>query len=138
MKTILLKKLKESLISVLPVILIVLLINLTPLTSFTGEEIITFIISAFFLVFGIGLFNIGADLAMTPMGEHVGGHMTRTRKLWFILLISFVMGVMITASEPAAYNLASVIGILVFVVVAALSLVVYNIIPSTKNEEDFR
>ena len=37
---------------------------------------------------------------MTPMGEYVGGHMTRTRKLWFILLISLVMGVMITASEP--------------------------------------
>lgn len=36
------------------------------------------------------------------------------------------------------YALASVIGILVFLVVAILSLVVYNIIPSTKNEEDFQ
>jgi arabinogalactan oligomer/maltooligosaccharide transport system permease protein len=45
---------------------------------------------------------------------------------------------MITTSEPAAYNLASVIGILVFVVVAGISLIVYNIIPSIKNEEDFQ
>ena len=45
---------------------------------------------------------------------------------------------MITASEPAAYNLASVIGILVFVVVALISLVVYNVMPSIKNEEDFQ
>ena len=45
---------------------------------------------------------------------------------------------MITASEPAAYNLASVIGILVFVVVAGISLIVYNVMPSIKNEEDFQ
>ena len=45
---------------------------------------------------------------------------------------------MITASEPAAYNLASVIGIMVFVVVAVISLIVYNVMPSIKNEEDFQ
>lgn len=45
---------------------------------------------------------------------------------------------MITASEPAAYNLASVLGILVFVVVAGISLIVYNVMPSIKNEEDFQ
>lgn len=45
---------------------------------------------------------------------------------------------MITTSEPAAYNLASVIGIMVFVVVALISLVVYNVMPSIKNEEDFQ
>ena len=45
---------------------------------------------------------------------------------------------MITTSEPAAYNLASVIGIMVFLVVAGISLVVYNVMPSIKNEEDFQ
>ena len=45
---------------------------------------------------------------------------------------------MITASEPAAYNLASVIGIMVFIVVALISLIVYNVMPSIKNEEDFQ
>ena len=45
---------------------------------------------------------------------------------------------MITTSEPAAYNLASVIGILVFIVVAGISLIVYNVMPSIKNEEDFQ
>jgi arabinogalactan oligomer/maltooligosaccharide transport system permease protein len=53
------------------------------------------------------------------------------------LLITWLFD-MITTSEPAAYNLASVIGILVFVVVAGISLIVYNIIPSIKNEEDFQ
>jgi arabinogalactan oligomer/maltooligosaccharide transport system permease protein len=53
------------------------------------------------------------------------------------LLITWLFK-MITTSEPAAYNLASVIGIIVFVVVASISLVVYNVMPSTKNEEDFQ
>ena len=38
------------------------------------------------------------------------------------------------ASLSDGYN----VGILVFLVVAVLSLIVYNVIPSTKNEEDFR
>ena len=40
-------------------------------------------------------------------------------------------------SPDSKYYMASVIGILMFVVVAILSLIVYNVIPSTKNEEDF-
>ena len=39
--------------------------------------------------------------------------------------------------EKTNYKLAAVIGIMIFIVVSVLSLVVYNIIPSTKNEEDF-
>ena len=53
------------------------------------------------------------------------------------LLITWLFK-MITTSEPAAYNLASVIGIIVFVVVAGISLIVYNVMPSTRNEEDFQ
>ena len=44
----------------------------------------------------------------------------------------------ITTGQESKYYLASVIGILVFVVVALISLVVYNLMPSIKNEEDFR
>ena len=44
---------------------------------------------------------------------------------------------MTMGSAKVEYYSASVIGIMVFLVVAILSLIVYNIIPSTKNEEDF-
>ena len=44
----------------------------------------------------------------------------------------------ITQGAEAKYYLASVVGILVFVVVAVISLVVYNLLPSIKNEEDFQ
>ena len=45
---------------------------------------------------------------------------------------------MTLASTESKYYMASIVGILVFVVVAFLSLIVYNVIPSTKNEEDFK
>lgn len=45
---------------------------------------------------------------------------------------------MTLGSTDSRYYLASIVGILVFVVVAFLSLIVYNVMPSTKNEEDFK
>ena len=69
-------KLKESFISVLPVTVIVLILAATPLVNLTGTEMAVFAVSAIFLILGIGFFNLGADLAMTPMGEHVGGGLT--------------------------------------------------------------
>ncbi len=52
------------------------------------------------------------------------------------LLVTWLFN--ITQGAEAKYNLAAVIAILIFVVVAGLSLVVYNVIPSTRNEEDFQ
>ena len=51
------------------------------------------------------------------------------------LLITWLFSLAINDSN---YKLAAVIGIMVFIVVAVVSLVVYNLIPSTKNEEEFQ
>ena len=51
------------------------------------------------------------------------------------LLITWLFNLAVNDSN---YKLAAVIGIMVFIVVAGLSLVVYNLIPSTKNEEGFQ
>lgn len=98
MRKILLAKLKESLISVLPVTAIVLI--LLPFMGFTVQEMVVFAVSALFLVLGIGLFNLGADLAMTPMGSYVGSGLTKSKKLAILLSVCFVMGVLITIAEP--------------------------------------
>lgn len=44
----------------------------------------------------------------------------------------------IATGTQAQYYMASVIGIMVFVVIAVISLIVYNVLPSIKNEEDFQ
>ena len=94
------KKIKESLISVLPVTILVILLYFTPLLSLTSRELVIFIISAVFLIVGIGLFNLGADMAMSPMGEQIGSSLIKTKKIWLALLVCFVMGVLITVAEP--------------------------------------
>ena len=100
MGAVLVKKIKEALVSVLPVVAIVVLLNLTPIVNFSGLEISVFLVCAFFLILGIGLFNLGADMAMTPMGEHIGAGLSRTKKLSLLLGVCFAMGVLITVAEP--------------------------------------
>ena len=96
----LLSKIKEALISVLPVVAIVLILCCTPLVNLTGREIAVFCVSAVLLIVGIGLFNLGADLAMSPMGEYIGSGLTKSKKLSVLLIVSFIMGVLITVAEP--------------------------------------
>lgn len=96
----LLIKFKEALVAVLPVTLIVLIFCSTPLIDTTARETVIFALSALVLIIGIGLFNIGADMAMTPMGEHVGAGLTKSRNLVLLLAVCFVMGVLITVAEP--------------------------------------
>lgn len=74
------KKIGEALTSVLPVTAIVFLLNLTPLVNFSPKELTVFLISSVLLILGIALFNLGADLAMTPMGEHIGIGLTKNEK----------------------------------------------------------
>ena len=65
-------KILEALVSALPITAIVYILAMTPLFSLTATEMITFTVGAVMLILGIGLFSLGADLAMTPMGAHVG------------------------------------------------------------------
>ena len=53
------------------------------------------------------------------------------------LLITWLFK-MTFGSTESKYYMASIVGILIFVVVAVLSLIIYNVIPSTKNEEDYK
>ena len=100
MKRALLLKLREALASVLPITVIVLVISFTPLVTLEKKELVVFCYSAFFLIAGIALFNLGADLAMTPMGEHVGEGLTKSRKIGVLLTVCFIMGLFITIAEP--------------------------------------
>lgn len=110
MKRLLFSKIKESLISVLPVTLIVIILNFTPLIHLTLNEVVTFSVSAIFLILGIGFFTLGADIAMTPMGEQVGSGLTKTKNLKVLLLVCFALGFLITVAEPDLTVLASQVG----------------------------
>ncbi|MBR6274431.1 MAG: DUF1538 domain-containing protein [Lachnospiraceae bacterium] len=101
------EKIKESLSSVLPVAVIVLAIFFSQMVELTGKEVTVFLCSTFFLIVGIALFNLGADLAMTPMGGHVGSGLIKSKKMRLLLSVCFLMGVLITVAEPDLSVLAS-------------------------------
>ncbi len=118
MKKVLFSKVKEALVSVLPVTLIVILLNFTPLVNLSMREVLIFSISALFLILGIGFFTLGADIAMTPMGEHVGSGLTKSKNLKLLLIICFALGFLITVAEPDLTVLANQVGsklIIIFV-----------------------
>ena len=100
-------KIVEALVSALPITAIVYVLALTPLFDFSAAELITFTVGAVLLIVGIGLFNLGADLAMTPMGTHVGSGLSRQRKLGLLLGVCFVLGMLITIAEPDLQVLAN-------------------------------
>ena len=99
-------KILEALLSALPITAIVYILSFLPWFDFSATELITFSIGAVLLVLGIGLFNMGADLAMTPMGTHVGAGLSRQKKLWLLLSVCFVLGMLITIAEPDLQVLA--------------------------------
>ncbi|GHV86574.1 membrane protein [Spirochaetia bacterium] len=75
----------------------------TPMPSGT---ILMFLAGAALLIIGMGFFTMGADMAMMPMGEGIGIQLTKSSKLLLILLVSFIMGVLITIAEPDLQVLA--------------------------------
>lgn len=97
---------KESVSSVLPISFIVLVLCLFGVPISSGL-VLSFLIGTAMIIVGMGLFTIGADLSMTQIGSHIGAKMTNTRKLWFIMLLSFVLGVVITVAEPDLQVLAA-------------------------------
>ena len=99
-------KIKEALLSALPITAIVYVLALTPWFDFSKVELITFSAGAVLLVVGLGLFSMGADLAMTPMGSHVGAGLSRQKKLGLLLSVCFVLGMLITIAEPDLQVLA--------------------------------
>ena len=104
-RSLLKEKWKEALTSVLPITILVFLICFI-MIPVPNSALLAFIFGALLLIVGMGLFTRGTDMAMTPIGEHAGGAITKSRKLWLIVLIGLVMGILITVSEPDLQVLA--------------------------------
>ena len=99
------EKTMESLSAVLPITGIVLLISIFLVPMELGS-LVMFVVGAIMLILGMGFFQLGAEMSMTPIGEGIGVQISKTRKILFVLLIGFVMGAIITISEPDLQVLA--------------------------------
>ncbi len=134
--TIFKKPMQESLTSVLPVILIVLALCFT-IAPVPNNAMVAFLIGGVMLIVGMGFFTLGSEMSMTPLGQAVGSEITRSRKIWIIAGIGFLIGVIITVAEPDLQVLANqvpsipnntiiwsvAVGVGVFLVIALLRIV---------------
>ncbi len=130
------EKLKEALFAVLPISAIVLLLHFT-VAPLSKSTVWLFLCGMVLLILGMGLFTLGADMSMMPVGERIGAQLTKSRNIKLLVVISFIMGVAITIAEPDLQVLATQIpsipnsvlvgavatGVGVFLVLAVLRIV---------------
>ena len=98
-------KLSEALSAVLPIvgIVVVLCFSVAPISP---SILLCFLLGAVMIVVGMMFFTLGAESSMTPMGERVGTAVTRSRSLPVIIAMGFLLGFLITISEPDLQVLA--------------------------------
>lgn len=127
------EKLSETLKAVFPILAIVLILCFT-ITPIPPSILMTFLVGAVMLIVGMLFFNVGVELSMTPIGERTGSIITKSKNIFIVILITFIMGFVITISEPDLQVLAQqvpsipnltlilavAIGVAVFLVLAVL------------------
>ena len=99
------EKINESLSSVLPITAIVLVLSIS-LSPLSPAALVLFLFGAVLLVAGMGLFTLGVDMSMLPMGEGVGVELAKIKHVIAPLLICFVLGIVVTIAEPDLQVLA--------------------------------
>lgn len=102
------EKIRESVSSVLPITIIVGLICFFILPV-SLDTMMLFLVGAIFLIFGMGFFSLGAEISMSLIGERIGANLSKSRNVWIIALVSFILGTIITVAEPDLLVLAELI-----------------------------
>ena len=98
----------EALSAVLPITVVVFLMSVI-ITPMPAGTLLLFLVGAVLLIVGMGLFTLGADISMIPIGEDIGAVMTKTKKIILVCAVSFAMGVIITTAEPDLQVLAELV-----------------------------
>ena len=102
---ILLKRLKEVSLSVLPITVLVIILNLTVVPIET-EMLIRFIIGAISVIVGLGIFLFGAHIGIVQIGSLMGGTIAKTNSLYLVGILGFILGFLINIAEPDLQILA--------------------------------
>ena len=92
-------KMHESLSSVLPITMIVLILSIVLAPMGTGYMMM-FLFGAVMLIIGMGLFQLGAEMSMSPLGEGIGVSLARSKKIALIGAATLLLGTLITIAEP--------------------------------------
>ena len=107
MKRIFVNQFLSSVRSIVPITVIVLILSVIFNNSTLINLIPSFLVGSLLLIIGMTLFNIGTDISMIEIGSKIGNHLTKKRNIPFILILSFIIGFIITIAEPDLRVLAT-------------------------------
>lgn len=94
-------KVLDSYLSVIPIVLTVtVLYFLKIIPNLSAPSFVAFLISSFFIGFGLWLFSVGCESSISKIGTLFGSTLFKHRNLFFIGSMTFILGVMITIAEP--------------------------------------
>lgn len=98
---------KESLTSVLPIAVIVIALSVTCVPLEAGV-LVLFLFGTIMLILGMSFFTTGSGMSMEPLGDGIGKTLNKNKKRFILpVLICFVLGFLITVSEPDLQVLAT-------------------------------
>ncbi len=97
--SILREKVKEVSSSLLPIVALILILSFTLVKPDT-DVIWRFLIGSALLLIGLGVFLMGVDLAMNPIGDHMATEVATSKTGLVVAVLSFLLGFLITVAEP--------------------------------------
>ena len=100
------EKIRESMASVLPIPAIVFLLSIT-IAPLDPGTLVLFLFGAILLVGGMGLFTMGVDMSMIPMGDGMGVAISKNKFFLLPIAVYFLLGVLTTMAEPDLQVLAN-------------------------------
>src|SRR5574344_184820 len=134
------KHIGENYLSVIPIVLVVTVLYFVHVdANFTLPVFFFFLMCAVVIGLGLSLFTAGADLSMTRIGTIVGGTLFKKRKMWLVILMTFIIGVLVTVAEPDLKVMAGQIGwdqvqLIIFVGIGVGLFVVFGVIRIVFNQ----
>ncbi|WP_174615892.1 DUF1538 domain-containing protein [Virgibacillus ihumii] len=120
---VLISKLKEVLLAVLPITIMVLILNFT-LTPLDPSLLARFIIGAILIIIGLSIFLFGVDIGITPIGETIGKAIAKSNKIWIVMIAGLSLGFFISIAEPDLHILAGQVEMVTSGLISKTSLVV--------------
>lgn len=106
-----LRKLASSFLSVIPIVFLVSILFFSKLfPQFSLQNYLVFLFSALGIGFGLALFTSGAESSLQKIGSMIGETLFKKQRLWLIVAMTFLLGILVTVAEPDLKVLAHQIG----------------------------
>ncbi|WP_422479549.1 DUF1538 domain-containing protein [Pleomorphochaeta sp. DL1XJH-081] len=107
----LVRKFRETALSVVPLLLIVIVLQLT-IAPIGWDAVGVFAIGSLLIIVGLSLFLLGTEIGIVPVGQNTGSALVKKRNLPLMLTVGFIIGVVITIAEPQVQVLAGQVTLL--------------------------